>query len=315
MALSVGADGRSSRAAGSPQGARGDRCPQPGPGEGTTSRTRGQPPEMSTPLPDHPFTTTQARAWGWSPTQLRSAIKARRVVRLLHGVYLRGDVVPSTRIKLRAAALVISPHAVVCDRTAAWIWGVPCHDHRELDSVPPVETYVLRGHAPTDRPEVAGGTRDLMPCDWVEVEGVRVTTPLRTAMDLGCSMVRRRALAVMDGLMRGHAFTVATCGGCCRDTSAAAAWSSSASSCRSSTGGQSHRASRGPGWRSSTTDCRRPSRSGGSTSTGSRRTVSTWPTRTRASPWSTTAPSSTRVLRTERGTWRGGPGSASTGGR
>lgn len=163
---------------------------------------------MSTPLPDHPFTTTQAREWGWSRTQLRSAIKARRVVRLLHGVYLCSDVVPSTRIKLRAAALVISPHAVVCDRTAAWIWGVPCHDHRELDSVPPVETYVLRGHVPTDRPEVAGGTRDLMPCDWVEVEGVRVTTPLRTAMDLGCSMVRRRALAVMDGLMRRHAFTV-----------------------------------------------------------------------------------------------------------
>jgi len=130
------------------------------------------------------------------------------VVRVLHGVYLRGDVVPSTRTKLQAAALVVGPHAVVCDRTAAWIWGVPCHDHRELDSVPPVETYVLRGHPPSDRPEVAGGTRDLMPCDWVEVEGVRVTTPIRTAMDLGCSLVRHRALAAMDGLMREHDFSL-----------------------------------------------------------------------------------------------------------
>jgi hypothetical protein len=163
---------------------------------------------MSTSLPDRPFTYALAKTWGWSRGQLRTAVRTRRVVRVLHGVYLRGDVVPSTRTKLQAAALVVGPHAVVCDRTAAWIWGVPCHDHRELDSVPPVETYVLRGHPPSERPEVAGGTRDLMPCDWVEVEGVRVTTPIRTAMDLGCSMVRRRALATMDGLMREHGFSV-----------------------------------------------------------------------------------------------------------
>lgn len=51
-------------------------------------------------------------------------------------------------------------------------------------------------------------SRDLAPCDWVEVHGVRVTTPLRTALDVGCSLSRRSALAAMDELMRGHGFNV-----------------------------------------------------------------------------------------------------------
>ena len=47
------------------------------------------------------------------------------------------------------------------------------------------------------------------PSDWVEVHGVRVTTPLQTALDLGCKLPRRPALAAMDGLMRAHGFTTA----------------------------------------------------------------------------------------------------------
>ncbi len=46
-----------------------------------------------------------------------------------------------------------------------------------------------------------------MPEDWVEIAGVKVTTPLRTALDLGCKLNRRSALAAMDALMRGHGFT------------------------------------------------------------------------------------------------------------
>lgn len=160
-------------------------------------------------LPDQPFTLRQARSWGLSRSRLRTAVRARRVVRLLLGVYLRADVEATVELRARAAALVISPHSVVCDRTAAWIWGVGCHAYRELDGVPPLESYVLRGHDPTDRDGVHGGTRDLMPCDWVEVNGVKVTTPLRTAMDLGCGLSRRDALAAMDALMRVCGFTVA----------------------------------------------------------------------------------------------------------
>ena len=250
------------------------------------------------PGPVRSPTPRRERGVGRGPAPRRRS-RTRRVVRVLHGVYLRGDVVPSTRTKLQAAALVVGPHAVVCDRTAAWIWGVPCHDHAELDSVPPVETYVLRGHPPSDRPEVAGGTRDLMPCDWVEVEGVRVTTPIRTAMDLGCSLVRREALAG-DG--RRSCASTASRVGDLRRLLPRYFRRRGVVQLRAARPARRRprrvvRASHGPGWRSSTMACRRRSCSGGSTSTGSRRTVSTWPTRMPASPWSTTARSSTRRSR------------------
>ena len=113
-----------------------------------------------------------------------------------------------TLVRAQAAALVISPHAVVCDRTAAWVHGVDAFRYAELDVDPPLETYVLRGHRATNRPECNGGTRDLRPSDWTIIGGVRVTTPMRTALDLGCKLSRREAIAVMDALMREHGFTV-----------------------------------------------------------------------------------------------------------
>ena len=158
-------------------------------------------------FPTAPFTMSTAKACGISPAKVRRAVRRRLLVRVLQGVYLRSDVELTTQMKMAAAALVISPHAVACDRTAAWLWGVSVFDYGELDTTPPLETYVLRGCNPTDRPEVRGGSRDLLPEDWVEIDGVKVTTPLRTALDLGCKLNRRPALAAMDALMRGHGFT------------------------------------------------------------------------------------------------------------
>lgn len=164
---------------------------------------------MDIELPPSPFTWSDARAAGISRRALDDAVECRLVRRVLRGVYVAADVPDSPLLRAQAARLVVSPYSVLCDRTAAWVLGVSVHDYRELDVIPPIESYVLRGHDPTDRPECAGGTRDLRPEDWVEVEGVRVTTPLRTAMDLGCVLDRRSGLAAMDALMRAYGFTVA----------------------------------------------------------------------------------------------------------
>lgn len=160
-------------------------------------------------FPTVPFTARQARALGWRSDELTTAVRERRLVRPFTGVYLRADARLDQLTRAQAAALVISPHAVLCDRTAAWIFGVDVFRYAELDVVPPLETCVLRGHRATDRPECSGGARDLRPSDWVLIGGVRVTTPLRTALDLGCKLSRRDALAAMDALMRAHGFTVA----------------------------------------------------------------------------------------------------------
>lgn len=158
-------------------------------------------------FPTHPFTPAQARAAGVSKQALAAAVAEGLLVRPMRGVLLRADQEITVVVRARAAGLVAGPTTVLVDRTASWVWGVDCHWYAELDGEVPLETCVLRGHQATERDEVDGVTRDLLPEDWVEVGGVRVTTPLRTAADLGCRLWAPHALGAMDALMRTHGFT------------------------------------------------------------------------------------------------------------
>lgn len=158
-------------------------------------------------FPDVPFTWSQAQALGIPRRTLDDAVRCRTVRRVTRGVYLRADVPDTTEVRVAALALVLNPFTVVCDRTAAWVYGIEVMDFRELDLLPALETYALRGHSRTGRPECIGGQRDLLPEDFHWVDDVPVTTPLRTCMDLGCKLSRRRALAAMDAFMRDFGIT------------------------------------------------------------------------------------------------------------
>lgn len=158
-------------------------------------------------LPPHPFTTADAAELGLSGDELGAAVAAGDLVRPFRGVYVPGHSELSTEQRAQAAALVLGPSSVLCDRTAAWIHGVDVMRYAELDLVPPLETCVLRGKRATDRPECRGRERDLLPVDIMAVHGVRVTTPLRTALDLACRLRRREALAALDAFMRCHQIT------------------------------------------------------------------------------------------------------------
>lgn len=160
---------------------------------------------MMTPtLPVHPFTTCEAPRYGLDRKGLCRAVDERRLIRLFTGVYLRADVEATMAVRALAAKLVTSRHSVLCDRTAAWLLGVDVLRYSELDVAPPLDSYVLRGHDPTDRRDLHGGTRDLLPEDWLEIDGVRVTTPLRTAVDLACVLPRRDAMAALDAFARAY---------------------------------------------------------------------------------------------------------------
>jgi hypothetical protein len=159
-----------------------------------------------TAFPATPFTAATAPC---TRARLRKAVASREVVRPVRGAYLRADVELTEIARAQVMALVVGRTAVLCDRTAAWVHGVDCLSYAELDDPPPVESCVLRGHEPTERPEVVGRTRDLRDEDIVVIGGVRVTSPLRTAADLLCLLPRREALAAADALMRAHGFTVA----------------------------------------------------------------------------------------------------------
>ncbi|MBO0847128.1 MAG: DUF559 domain-containing protein [Nocardioides sp.] len=159
-----------------------------------------------TVFPSTPFTAATAPC---TRARLRKAIQSREIIRPIRGGYLRADVELTEIARAQVAALVMGPTAVLCDRTAAWVLGVDCMAYAELDGPPQLESCVLRGHEPTERPEVAGRTRDLREEDIVIIGGVRVTSPLRTAADLLCLLPRRQALAAADALMRVHGFSLA----------------------------------------------------------------------------------------------------------
>lgn len=160
-----------------------------------------------TSLPTTPFTTADAACLGVSPEQLAAAVAESELHHPLRGVYLRGDIELTVQARAQAAATVTSPFSVICDRTAAWIHEVDVLLFAELDVPPPLETCVLRGHRAVNRPECLGLTRDLTDDDVMQIGGVWVTTPLRTAVDLACKLSRRRALAALDAFVRHHGLT------------------------------------------------------------------------------------------------------------
>jgi hypothetical protein len=158
-------------------------------------------------FPREPFTTAGAHAAGINRKRLRSALRDGLIRRVLHGVYLRADQPDTVETRAACAALVVAPGSVLRDRTAAWVHGVDVLTYAEHDLLPPLETCVARFRAPTDRSGIDGGTRDLSEDDVMAVHGLLVTTPLRTALDLGCNLRRRDALAALDQFMRLHGIT------------------------------------------------------------------------------------------------------------
>lgn len=157
--------------------------------------------------PDHPFTRADLPTLGRTERDLRIAARAGAIRPVLRGVFVGDDVADSIELRALAVARVVKPHHVVTDRTAAWLHGIDAFVWGEHDLVPPIETCALRGRQPSDRAGVDGRTRDLRPRDITSVAGVTVTTPLRTALDLGCNLRRREAYAVLNGMAARHDLT------------------------------------------------------------------------------------------------------------
>jgi hypothetical protein len=148
-----------------------------------------------------------ARAAGLSRHRLDQLLLNGEIRKVLRNVYVSADVPDCVELRVKAAALVLSPFVVVRDRTAAWLWGVDTFEFRELEIPPPLEASALRERARPRGAGVQGGIRDLVPHDVVTLCGMAVTTPLRTALDLACTLSRRDALAALDGFMRLHGIT------------------------------------------------------------------------------------------------------------
>lgn len=154
------------------------------------------------PLPlDEPFTTAQARSLGVGRRRFDALVRGGLIRRLLHEVYAAAQAPDDLLTRAKALGLVVPEAAVVTDRTAAWLHGVDILP-RSAVTVPPPLNIAHTEESRVRRPGVDGRRRGLIASDITEIHGIRVTTGLRTGLDLGRLLWRFDALAAIDGFLR-----------------------------------------------------------------------------------------------------------------
>lgn len=161
------------------------------------------------PLPrSEPFTYATARASGLTRRQLRRLVAVGALRRPVSGVYVATDLADTLELRAACLRLVIPEDCVVVDRHAGWLLGAEMvlapgeHLHTR-----PLSVFRPSGHGRLRNDLARSGERNFGPQDITEVHGLRVTTPLRTAWDLGRVRWPDEAITGMDQMLRLGAFT------------------------------------------------------------------------------------------------------------
>jgi hypothetical protein len=164
-------------------------------------------------MPDHPLSEPRLRLRrdeleaGWSDAELDRLVRAGELARLRRGAYV-DSVLPLTaaarhRLLIRATLSGLRRPAVVSHQSAAVLLGLPLWDVA-LDRVhvtrkPPASTNrsgVLCGHVARLRDD-----------EIIEMDGVLVTDPVRTALDLARSLRHEAAVVALDAALNQGLFT------------------------------------------------------------------------------------------------------------
>lgn len=157
--------------------------------------------------PDHPFTSADLPDLGLTHLDVDRMVLAGKVRRAFRGGYLPTDFEETIEARAQLAGKLLPPGHVISGRTAAWLYDVDTYAWSESTDAPAIDACALPGSEPSDREGIAGHTRDLRPDEITELHGLRVTTPCRTSMDLGCTLRAREALAALDAFARLHGVT------------------------------------------------------------------------------------------------------------
>jgi hypothetical protein len=123
-----------------------------------------------------PFTRRQV------PRKLAWLLARGEIREVLKGVYVDVRIPESLDLRIEAASLLSPPDAVACGKTAAWIHGI------ETTALGPEELVS------------AQWTRE--PVETVELGGLRLTSPLATAVELAMRLPRPFALSAVDAFLR-----------------------------------------------------------------------------------------------------------------
>ncbi|HEY3558959.1 MAG TPA: hypothetical protein VGL05_15930 [Kribbella sp.] len=112
--------------------------------------------------------------------KLRWLLGRGEIRQLIAGVYVDVRVPDTTALRADALRLVVPPGATICGRAAAWLHGI---DTTALAPEPFRPQWTL-----AERPAT-------------EIDGLRVTTPAATAIELATHLPRPFALSAVDALL------------------------------------------------------------------------------------------------------------------
>jgi hypothetical protein len=130
----------------------------------------------------------------------RAELRSERFVSVFRDVFVDAGQDLDLHLRSRAAALLLPPDGAVCGYSAAALHGAECSP---ADA--PAELTAPRGDVRKRRGLIVREAV-LTPADVCEIDGCRVTTPLRTAYDLGRRLRLADAVAAIDALARVGGF-------------------------------------------------------------------------------------------------------------
>lgn len=160
---------------------------------------------MRCPINDGaPFRTDQLDELGLSRKMLQALVNEHEVRRIFHRVYVAAGVPDSRHLRVRAVHLVMPPHGVLYGSTASWLLGVDTF--APADRFLMVPACVVPHGATRCKTNGVRCIEGYIPeSDVTELDGLRLTTPVRTTADLLRTLRRPYALSAADGMARaGH---------------------------------------------------------------------------------------------------------------
>lgn len=159
-------------------------------------------------LPTSPFTRSDAFDSGIAQRQWRELTAGRHIRPLVRGVYADATLPDTIDLRVAAVARRLQPGQVVARTTAAWLYGVDVVDPRGLPATPHVEVVAMtRSGRPQTRGTIAHAADDLRADDVASINGIPLTSPLRTATDITRFGRRQEGLVVLDYFLREKSFT------------------------------------------------------------------------------------------------------------
>lgn len=165
--------------------------------------------DNSFPLPhDQPFTRGQAAAARISRRALDRLVAEGLVRRPIKGVYVGTHLADTPELRASCLKLVVPDDCVVVDRHAGWLLGAEMilapNEHLALR---PLSIYRPSGNGRLRNTLSVSGERNLRDDEIVELHGIPVSTPLRTAWDLGRVRWTDEAISGLDAMFRLNAFS------------------------------------------------------------------------------------------------------------